>query len=427
MIAWFRLFYFVLTALALILYLPKLIGFRYAFKKPKHYEATDKRRIALVVPARGESKIIGDLFASIQRQDYDPSCFDVFVIVKEKTDPTVNIALKMGARVFVVEKQKCKGDALDGFFKALTPETLRSYESFVIVDADAVLDPAFVRELNCALETDFDIFIARKYAKNFLGGKENRSIFSNCSALTWPMIDDLGNTYRMEHAIPLNLCGQGMMIRRRVIEELGGWPYRTLTEDYELKLDSLLRGFKSMFCPFAILYTEEALEHSENFTRRLRWLTGYKQCDKKYRDKIKKQARERGKYTAGEFEYFFGLFPPVLFAVTTAVTMVAGISFIIYYLLSNDILWRTALTGLVALPFFILYILLFAYGLLAMFACREMFKPLGFAERLAMLLYNPFYMLEYFPIYIKSWWRVKRNKTSSWKPTERIHYDDLKK
>ena len=427
MIGLIRFFYFLLTALALIMYLPKLIGFRFAFKKHPRYTATAKRRIAIVVPARNESKIIGDLFSSIRRQNYDKNFFDVHVIVKEKTDPTVGIALRMGARVFVVPNQKCKGDALDGFFKCLAPEVAESYEAFVIVDADAVLDPAFVSELNNALETEYDIFLARKYAKNFLGGRENRSIFSNCSALTWPMIDDLGNTYRMERAMPLNLCGQGMMIRRRVIRELGGWPYRTLTEDYELKLDSLLRGYRSMFCPYAILYTEEALEHSENFTRRTRWLTGYKQCDKKYRDKIKKQARERGKYTAGEREYFFGTFPPALFAVTTIVTMAAGLALAIYYLLSGDPLWTTALAELVALPFNVMYILLFAYGVLALFACSDMFRPLGLGERLAMLFYNPFYMLEYLPIYVKSWWRVKRNKTLSWKQTERIQYDEPKK
>ncbi len=426
MIWWIRLFYFALSGLALILYLPKLFGFRFAFKKPVRYTASAKRRIALVVPARNESKIIGDLFASIKKQDYDENFFDVFVIVKEENDPTIAIASDMGASVYVVSQQTCKGDALDGFFKALKKEQMARYEAFVIVDADAVLDPAFVKELNNALETDYDIFLARKYAKNFLGGKENRSIFSNCSALTWPMIDDLGNTYRMERAIPLNMCGQGMMIRRRIIEDLGGWPYRTLTEDYELKLDSLLRGYRSMFCPFAILYTEEALEHGENFTRRLRWLTGYKQCDKKYRDRIKKQARERGKYTAGEREYFFGLFPPILFSVTTAVTMVAGVALTIYYLLSGDPLWTTAFAGFVALPFIVMYVLLFAYGVLAMFSCQEMFRPLGAGERLAMLFYNPFYMLEYFPIYVKSWWRVRHDKTDDWKPTERLEYKNLK-
>lgn len=425
MFFWIMIFYVTFASLALILYLPKLIGFRYAFKKAEHYRATEKRRIAVIVPARNESAIIGDLFASIVKQDYDPAFFDVNVIVKDPNDPTVEIAKKMGANVYVVSDQKCKGDALDGYFKSLSPEELKRYEAFVIVDADAVLDPSFVTELNNALEADYDIYLARKRAKNFLGGKENRSVFSNCSALTWPILDDLGNTYRMRHNMPLNMCGQGMMLRRRIIEELGGWPYRTLTEDYELKLDSLLRGFTSMFYPYANLYTEEALGHGENFTRRLRWLTGYKQCDKKYHDKIRAQVRERGKATAGEREYFFGTFPLVLFAVTTVLTMISGVSLAVTLAISGEPGSRDALNYFVFLPFLILYFLLFAYSILAMYACGDTFKALTVGEKLKMLFFDPFYLLEYIPLYIRSWWSVRHDKAPAWKETERIHYDHL--
>lgn len=427
MLYWLRWAYVALAALALILYLPKLIGFRFAFKKAPHLKATAKRKIGIVVPARNESRIIGDLFASIKRQDYDPEFFDVNVIVKDPNDPTIALAADMGIRVVVVPEQKCKGDALDGFFKSLSPEELNSYEAFAIVDADAVLAPDFVTELNNALEEDYDIYLARKSAKNFLGGKANRSVFSNCSALTWPMIDDLGNTYRMRHEMPLNICGQGMILRRRIIEELGGWPYRTLTEDYELKLDSLLRGYRSMFYPYAVLYTEEALTHSENFIRRTRWLTGYKQCDKKYHDRIKHRVKENGKYTAGDVEYFFGTFPPALFAVTTIITMICGIALSVTSAINGDFSLATAsFNTLIAMPFIIMYVLLFAYGVLAMYACRAIFKCLTAGERLLMLFYNPFYMLEYFPIYVRSWWTVKRDKTLAWKETERIEYNDLK-
>ncbi len=423
MIYFFLIVYTALTGLALLLYLPKLIGFRYAFKRAPHPIAKEKRRIALVVPARRESKIIGDLFASISAQDYDPSAFDVNVIVKEPDDPTIGLAKKIGANVFVVPEQKCKGDALDGYFKSLSPEQLSSYAAFVIVDADAVLSPSYVRELNNALEQRYDIYITRKYAKNFLGGKRNRTVFSNCSALTWPIIDDLGNAYRVQREMPLNLCGQGMMIRSEIIKTLGGWPYRTLTEDYELKLDSLLRGFTSTFCPYAVLYTEEALGHHENFLRRVRWLTGYKQCDRKYKEKIRAQARARGKYSRGEFEYFFGTVPLVLFAVTTFATMLFGGALSINYAILGDPRWDNAFVMLVAAPFLVMYFLLFAYGVLAYFAYRGTFRLLSHGERFLMLVYNPFYLLEYFPIYLKSWNYVRKDRSPAWKQTERSEYD----
>ena len=407
MLRFFIIVYLTLSLLAILLYLPKLIGFFYAFKKPRHPRARTKRRISVIVPARGESKIIGDLLASIEKQDYDRAFFDVNVIVKDENDATIGIATDMGARVYLAREQTCKGDALDGYFKALAKEELKRYDAFVIVDADAVLSPSYLRELNNALEENYDIYITRKHAKNYLGGKKNRSVFSNCATLTWPILDDLSNNFRMRHEMPLNLCGQGMMLRRAVIEELGGWPYRTLTEDYELKLDSLLKGYRSMFYPYAALYTEEALGREENCIRRLRWLTGYKQCDKKYRDQIKAQVRARGRCNA-----------------TAAITMLAGIALAIGNLIAGKVLRAAAsFCFLTAIPFLIMYTLLFLYSALAMLACRETFAVLSRTEKLFTLLYNPFFLLEYIPLYFKSVRAVHRGQPPKWKETERIEYD----
>lgn len=415
--------YAVLAFAAALLYLPKLITFRYAFKKPPYKRAAEKRMISLVIPARNESKIIGDLLASIEKQDYDREFFDINVIVKAADDPTVALAEKAGARVFVVADQTCKGDALDGYFKAIWEE-LGRYDAFVIVDADAVLTKGYLRELNNALEHDYHVFITRKFIKNYLGGRKKRTVFTNCSALTWPIIDDLGNKYRTQNDMPLTLCGQGMMVRREVVERIGGWPYRTLTEDYELKLDGMLKGFKSMFYPYAILYTEEALNHRENYLRRLRWLTGYSQCDKKYKKQIKEQAKKRGKITLGEVEYLFGLYPVIAFSVVSILTIVAGGALALWYFFSGSELWKTALIYLSALPFGVMYVLLFGYSVLAMLACPEMFSALSVWEKIGMLFFNPLYLLEYFPIYIKSRIDIRKKRTK-WVETERVEYDEL--
>lgn len=414
--------YAALSILAILLYIPKLAQYRYAFKKPPYKRAKVKRKISVVVPARGESKVIGDLFASIAKQDYDKAFFDVNVIVKDPDDPTVALAEKMGARVFVVQEQSCKGDALDGYFKAIG-EGLSQYDAFVIVDADAVLDPHYVSELNNALEHNYDIYLTRKFVKNYLGGKSARTVFTNCSALTWPILDDLGNKYRMLNDMPLNMCGQGMMVRRSVIERLGGWPYRTLTEDYELKLDSLLKGFRSMFYPYAIIYTEEALHHKDNFLRRVRWLTGYSQCDKKYKQQIRDQIKKRGAYTSGEWEYFFGIVPLIIFLVVSVATVLAGTGITVYYVLTENPLWFLATMYLIVLPFGVMYVLLLGYSVLAMLACPEMFAPLGFWEKCGTALFNPFYLLEYVPIYIISKRYVRKNTDAGWEQTARVEYD----
>ena len=420
----FLIAYIVLSVVAVVLYFPRLIGFLCAFKKPPYRRAKEKRKIGIVIPARNESGVIGDLFASIRRQNYDGP-FDVNVIVKDENDPTVRIAEEMGARVLVVPEQTCKGDVLDAFFHSLTPEEMASYDAFVIVDADGVLSPSYMRELNNALEwEEYDIFLTRKYMKNCLGDRTKRTVFSNNSALTWAMLDDLGNRWRIEKDIPLALTGQGMMIRRSLVEKIGGWPYRSLTEDYELRLDSLLKGVKSFYYPYAVLYTEEAVGHRDNYNRRLRWLTGYVQCDEKYKKRIQEQAKLRGKMNKAERECLYGVYPLAMFAAVTIVTMLAGCALAVFYATQGATeLWVKSLIFLVGMPFGIMYLLLFTYSTLAMIASREAFEVISVGERVAMLFFSPFYLLEYLPIFIQSRIRAKKHSRLAWEQSERQHYE----
>lgn len=410
--------YGIFAALSFIIYLPKLAQFLNLLYRLPHKKATVKRRISLVIPALNESRIIGDLLGSIEKQTYGREFFDVNIIVASADDPTVGIAERAGANVFIVPEQKCKGDALDGYFKQSGKDKLDGYAAFVIIDADAVLTPDYVEELNNALEYDAQIILTRKHIKNYLGGKKNRSLMCNCSALTYPQLDDMSNNYRTLHNIPMNMCGQGMMIRREVIEEIGGWPYRTLTEDYELRMDCYLKGFTSMYYPYAVIYTEEVLTHKQSYKRRLRWVTGFSQCDRLYKKRIKEQAKARGYLTEGEFEYFFSLVPVVIFIVTTVVTVFLGMGLTVFFAVHDVPLWRQSMLYLVALPVAVMYILVVIYTLLCMIAYRDGFAVLSIGEKIALLLFAPLFGLEYFPIYLKS--RILSRTGLDWDPTERV-------
>lgn len=412
--------YAAFALLCLLFYIPKLKQLFYVKHKLLHKTAADKRKISIVVPARDESDIIGDLFASIAQQDYDKDCFCVNVIVDSPCDATVEIAKSYGFKVFVVENQKCKGDALDGYFKAEDKRVFASCEAFVIVDADAVLTKNYLSELNNALEYDADIFLSRKHIKNFYGERRDRTVFTNCSALTYAQLDDLGNVYRTDHNMPLNMCGQGMMVRRGTIEKIGGWPYRTLTEDYEMRMDCYLKGFKSIYYPYAVICTEEPLKHGENFKRRLRWVTGYSQSDAIYKKKIRAQTKERGKKTAGEREYFYALAPLIAFAVITVLAVFCGIGLSVYGGVTHSFGWVYPLLMLIVMPLGVMYLMLFIYSVMCIVCMRDAFAQITVAERIFTVVVAPFYILEYVPIFIAS--RVKAKHGWNWKPTRHIRY-----
>lgn len=411
--------YGAIALISILLYIPKLIQFAHAFTKPPHYVATERRKLALVIPARNESEVIGALFTSIATQTYDN--FDVNVIVKSADDPTIALSKQLGYNVFVIPDQTCKGDALDGYFHALGQDRLNDYDAYIIVDADAVLDDRFLEEMNNALEQGRQVYVGRKFIKNNLSEDRcARSIFSSCAALAYPLNDDWGNIYRMKKGTPLNFCGQGMMIRSDVIAELGGWPYRTLTEDYEMKLDSFVKGYTSAYVPEAIVYTEEVIKHRDCWTRRLRWLMGYQQSDHKYKKAIRQKCKEGKLSFFARYDCFFGIAPIILFIVASLLTALFGAGLTIYYACVGNKLWISSLLLLTVLPIAVMYLIEFGFTCATLIVYREALEQLSVGEKIAIAFFNPLFTFEYFPIFIHAYFSLVFKKNLTWKPTKRI-------
>ena len=410
------------TLFAALLYIPKFVQFLHCFCPPQKRHAAAKRRIALLIPARDESRVIGDLFDSILQQTYPKELIDVNVIVKHEDDPTVEMAKKLGFSVFVVPEQTCKGAALDGYFQQVGREKWKENAAYCIVDADAVLSPDYVDELNNSLEMDAHIVLTRKLIKNSLGDRKSRSIFCNCSALNYPVLDDMGNYYRMKKGVPLNMCGQGMMVRADAIEKINGWPYRTLTEDYEMKMDSFLKDFKSVYYPYAAIYTEEVVKHHEAWQRRLRWVMGFTQCDHKYKKDVQKAMHKKKYPLFAWYDTFFGIVPPVIFIVATFLSALAGVGLTIYYAVEGSLLWVKALLLLTVMPLFLMYFFDLIYNALTMYVYRDAYVTLTKGEKLATLLFSPLFMFEYFPIFLHANLYLMTGKKLSWAHTARLTY-----
>ena len=62
------------------------------FKKRQHLAAAIPHRFAVLIAARNEEAVIGDLLDSLHAQDYDMSLVTVFVIADNCTDRTAAIA-----------------------------------------------------------------------------------------------------------------------------------------------------------------------------------------------------------------------------------------------------------------------------------------------------------------------------------------------
>lgn len=139
-------------------------------RKPKQLVAKKNHRYAVVVSARNESAVIGDLIHSIKVQNYPTELIDVFVIADNCTDNTADVAREAGAIVFkrFNTEQVGKGYALDYGFKIIRSQYAdRGYEAYFVFDADNVLDVNYFREMNKTFDNGAKASTSYRNSKNY--------------------------------------------------------------------------------------------------------------------------------------------------------------------------------------------------------------------------------------------------------------------
>ena len=87
----------IITVAYLIYYI--ITGLCELKSKNKMKEETKKHKFAVIVPARNEEKVIGNLLKSLNNQEYPKDCYDIFVVVTTCTDRTKEIALENETQV----------------------------------------------------------------------------------------------------------------------------------------------------------------------------------------------------------------------------------------------------------------------------------------------------------------------------------------
>ncbi len=407
--------------LSVLLYVPHILWWFEGRRPQERLHAKKQRKFALLIPARDESKAIAPLLDSVKRQTYPADLIDVRVIVKDPDDPTVRMVREAlpDAAVQVVPNQKRKAEAMDACMQTILA-TGHAPDAYLIVDADCILSSTYVEEMNNAMESGADVVIPRKLIKNWLTEKkEYRTLYANCSAMTYVGVDDMGNKSKSKRGYPLALCGQGMLIGARVIEKLGGYPFRSLTEDYELAVECMRRGYKQLYYEFAEIYSEEPLTRREYNKRRVRWLKGFAQFSKTYGGEVREMTFGHGRPDPGKLHFLFDLYPVygmlagdgIGFAaclVLALVRLIAGIGGV-----GSALLWSLLPVGI-------------AYVELVVFAAAQLLVSRSFCrmtrrEKTRFLFLFPFVSIEYVWILILAFTTTVR--ADDWAPVARMSID----
>jgi cellulose synthase/poly-beta-1,6-N-acetylglucosamine synthase-like glycosyltransferase len=100
------------------------------------------------------------------------------------------------------------------------------------------------------------------------GGQQKHSLW-NEQSIFWDVIQSGRN--RFDGAL---WCGSGAMLRRSAIEQIGGIPTDTVTEDYQATLRLQAQGYRVVFDPRPLSYTQGPRDCDSFVKQRDRWCRG---------------------------------------------------------------------------------------------------------------------------------------------------------
>ena len=257
----------------LYLFLPLL------HKKPIP-EAAKLHRYAILIAARNEEAVLPHLLNSLRDQDYPAELIRVFVVADNCTDGTARVAAEGGALVFprFNIQQVGKGYALHYLLEQIDMTCgLEEFDAFLVFDADNVLCPDYITQINKVCANRYDVFCGYRNSKNF-----GTSWVSAGHAL-WFLHDSCHlNASRMALGVPCTVTGTGFGFTREVLDRYGGWNFFTLTEDIEFSFRCITDGVKMGYCRDAMLYDEQPETFRQSWRQRTRWVQGGVQVSVRY-------------------------------------------------------------------------------------------------------------------------------------------------
>lgn len=231
--------------------------------------------VTIMVPSHNEGVVIKKTAESLLRLDYPEDRYEIIIINDNSSDNSAEILKavkdKYKGRNFTVINTdsitggKGKSNALNMAFNISKGEYLAIY------DADNTPEPKALKYLVQTIEEDDKLgavigkFRCRNKHVNLL------TAFINIETLSFQWMAQAGRWQLF------NLCtipGTNFIIRKRLIEEMGGWDTKAITEDTEISFRLYRMGYKIKFMPLAVTWEQEPQTLKVWFRQRSRWAKG---------------------------------------------------------------------------------------------------------------------------------------------------------
>ena len=327
----------------------------YLGRKPR-CASEEKKRIAVLIAARNEEAVIGNLIQNLKDQDYSRDMYEIFLVADNCTDKTAAVAKEAGAVVYERQSntERGKGYALDFLLKKIDSDYGDdAFDGFLVFDADNLVESDFISKINATFACGYDVVSSYRNSKNYGAG------WRAAGQGMWFLRDArVLNTARMKIGGCTFVSGTGFIFSNGLKKRYGGWPFHTLTEDGEFTACNAVSRVKCAYCPDAEFYDEQPVGFVQSWKQRLRWCKGGLQIFKIYLGKLL-----RGIFTGGGiscFDISMSLAPAYLLSVIAVLVNVTGFALMPFFATRDSFL--VTLTN-VATGVLTAYMMLFIFSL----------------------------------------------------------------
>lgn len=224
--------------------------------------------VSVMIPAHNEESVISDTVENILGMDY-PN-FEVIVIDDRSTDNTPNVIKELEQKYEKVIALIREPDAFPGKSAVLNDALkIAKGEAVLVFDADATVEPDFLKKLIPHLEpADVGAVQARKIIRN-----KDVNLLTRCQNNEYTMDTQL-QVGRDAIKGAVELRGNGELIKREALDDIGGWNNYTITDDLDMSTRLHIKGWDVRFCVDACVYEEGIVYLFPLFRQRRRWLEG---------------------------------------------------------------------------------------------------------------------------------------------------------
>lgn len=392
------------------------------FCKKRYPKAKRINRYGIIIPARNEESVVAGLIQSVQKNRYPQDKLHIFVIAHNCTDRTAEVARSCGATVYEYNNpEECTmGYAFRHLFSCIERDYgVKSYDGFFLFNADNVLDIDYFSRMNDAFE-----YYDRKYVITSFRNSKNfgSNLISGLYGLYFVIGCRLESRGRTVCGCSTRVQGTGYVINSDVVKD--GWPYVSLTEDWEFSANQILLGNKIRYCDDAVFYDEQPVSVPIMWRQRVRWSRGhllvfYTRGKDLIRSVFSKESQHRGSL----YDITMNILPSTLF---WAVLYILQFIFLLTAPLidhsvthrelflgsETDWLFGNGMLSVWLTGFLVSYALLFLSAVVVFIIERKRIKNVSLLRKLQIAFSWPLFLFIQFPIDIQAFF----SKNLGWKP-----------